>query len=156
LIAQYPDRPEFNSALAMAFLREGLPSKVLDLMPMIRSTRKVAPMMADAIEGAALVLADRPEPGSALLKTIEWNGFMRQERLVFREILLRKKIADLPLPELDVADTKDNPGAISEWRKVIGKLEKARANDVLPPLPRWEPPKMPDLPDTKPTSTAPR
>ena len=146
LIARFPERTEFKSALAMAYLQENQPAMALDLMPEIRKSRNVAPMMADAIEGTALILADRPDPGTKLLETIQWKAFMRQERLVFREILLRKEIDGLPLPELEVLEVHDNPGAISKWREAVEKLEKARSNDVLPALPKWEPPAMPELP----------
>ena len=72
---------------------------------------------------------------------------MRQERAVFRNFLVKLKISELPLPELTSPTVDENPDQIPAWRKAVERLEKDRANDVLPSLPA---PRIPgaNTPDT--------
>ena len=107
----------------------------------------MAPMMADALEGTALVLSDMGDQGAALLNKVGWKNFMRAERGIFRSILLRKEFTGLPLPLMEKEVLKDFSGPTPEWRKAVEALEKARENDVLPALPPAEVPPMPKLPE---------
>ncbi len=145
LVEEHPDKPEFVSGLAMALLRNGQPGEVLPLMATIRSSDRVAPMMADALEGTARVMLDEAEAGRALLAKVEWKAFMRQERAAFRQLLVDQQVADLPLPDIESTLPDSDPTETSEWRKAVEKLEKARENDTLPALPPIELPQMPEL-----------
>jgi hypothetical protein len=94
-------------------------------------------MMLDALEGTARILAGDAEAGTALLKRVKWQAFMRQERVVFRQILVKLEISKLLLPEQDSGDSEADadPEQQPEWRKAVKRFEKQRAGDVLPALP---------------------
>lgn len=137
LVAEHPDQPEFNSALMLAEVMAGKPAEALALLPTLRGTPRVSPMMLDALEGSARLLAGETEVGTALLKRVNWQAFMRQERVAFREILVKLEISKLLLPELESGDSEPDadPGQLPEWREAVKRFEKQRAGDVLPALP---------------------
>lgn len=148
LLEAHEDRPEFASSLAFAHLAANQPRKALDLIPTVRSSDLISPMMADALEGTALALTDSPETALPLLETVDWDRFLRQERVAFREILTSHEIANLPLPLLETTLPDDyDPAEAPAWRKAIEAAEKARETDTLPPLPPLEVPEMPEVPE---------
>jgi len=144
LIAGHPDRPEFHSVLAVARLAAGEPAAALAVVPIVRESPAVPPMMADAIEGCARVLDEQIDPGRERLAKVNWRAFMRQERAFFRGLLQSYEAEQLPLPEMVAReiDDSDTPA----WRQAVERLEKARADDVLPPLPPVVMPAAPELP----------
>ena len=144
LIAANPNQPEFLSALAFAHLMADQPDQALALLPELKRSKRVAPMMIQALEGTARVLAGEPEIGRPLLDPINWRLFMRAEALAFRNLLTRRKIRDLPLPPMELLAPPPDPAETPAWRRAVERLEKQRANDVLPELP------MPHIPGTKP------
>lgn len=144
LIAANPDQPEFLSALAFAHLMADQPDQALALLPELKRSKRVAPMMIQALEGTARVLAGEPEVGRPLLDPVNWRLFMRAEALAFRNLLTRREIRDLPLPPMELLAPPPDPAETPAWRRAVERLEKQRANDVLPELP------MPHIPGTKP------
>ena len=136
LVEASPDKPEFQSALMLAEMLEGHPVEALGRLEQLRKSPRVSPMMLSALEGTARLLAAETEVGTALLKDVRWSLFMRQERFVFRNMLIKLKIAGLALPELDAPITEANPDQIPAWRKAVERHEKDRAKDVLPALPK--------------------
>ena len=75
---------------------------------------------------------------------------MRQERFIFRSLLVKLKIAELPMPELVSPLAEVHPEQIPAWRKAVERLEKDRAGEVLPTLPTPHVPgaDLPALPDS--------
>jgi hypothetical protein len=149
LVEDYPERPEFNSALMFAEMLCGRPADALALLPKLGKSGLVAPMMKIALEGTARVLAGETEAGTALLKGVNWRLFMRQERVAFRELLVKLKIDGLPLPDLEADKVEANPDQIPAWRKALERLEKDRSGDVLPAL------ATPQIPGAEPPATPP-
>jgi hypothetical protein len=163
LVAENPARPDLISTLMFAEMLAGHPADALARLPAARDGGHLPPLLLTALEGTARVLAGETEAGTALLKQVNWSLFLRQERIAFRDPLLKLKIADLPLPELKSDSTSDDvplpelksdtveaaPDQIPAWRKAIERLEKDRAGDVLPALPA---PRVPgaDLPAAPP------
>jgi hypothetical protein len=147
LVATHPDRPEFRSALAMAFLMNGQPGQTLEQIPHLEQSPRVSPLMRRALEGTALTVNGKPELGSPLLADINWRAFLRQESLAFRNILTELEFRDLPIPDLadlqPEIDTGTDPESVPAWRRAVERLEKERAQDVLPPLP------IPRIPGTE-------
>ena len=135
LIEAHPDQPEFSSALMLAELLDGKPTEALALLPKLRECRGVSPMMKTALEGTARTLAGETAAGTAMLRDINWRYFLRQERVVFRDVLIKLKISEIPLPELDPVAPEADPEQFPAWRKMLERLEKERAKDVLPALP---------------------
>jgi hypothetical protein len=135
LVEAHPERPEFISALMLAEMSDGHAPAALARLPQLSDSRRVSPMMKAALEGTARVLAGETEAGTALLKGVNWRLFMRQERFLFRELLVQLKISGLPLPELEPPTMAADPDQIPAWRKMVERLEKERAADVLPALP---------------------
>jgi len=135
LIADHPDNPEYYSTLMLAEMMDGRPADALAHLPKLRESRRVAPLMITALEGSARVLNGETDAGKALLLNVNWRYFMRQERTVFRDLLVKLKIADLPLPELEVQKQDVDPNQVPAWRRAIERSEKLRATDVLPALP---------------------
>ncbi|MEI6656432.1 MAG: hypothetical protein WCP45_16840 [Verrucomicrobiota bacterium] len=135
LVAGRPERLEFNSALMLAEMLAGRPADALARLPQLRESRGVAPVMKSALEGAARVLAGEVGAGTALLRDVNWQLFLRQERIVFRDALLKLKISGIPLPELEAPKLEADPEKIPAWRKALERLEKDRSGDILPALP---------------------
>jgi hypothetical protein len=135
LIAKHPDMPEFNSALMLAEMLGGHPADALTRLARFGDSTRVASMMKTALEGTARVLAGETEAGAALLREVNWKLFIRQERIVFRDVLVKLKISEIPLPEMENLNVETDPELIPAWRKAVEQLEKNRAGDVLPALP---------------------
>ncbi|MCX6868826.1 MAG: hypothetical protein NTV46_22010 [Verrucomicrobia bacterium] len=140
LVEDHQDQPEFISALMLAEMLDGRPADALARLPKLRDSRRVAPMMKSVLEGTARVLVGETEAGTALLKEVNWKLFMRQERIVLRELLVKLKISGLPLPEIESPEMAADPDQIPAWRKAVERSEKERATDVLPAL---APPRVP-------------
>lgn len=128
------DKPVYNSTLMLAEMLEGRPADALALLPKVRAGKEVAPMMIAALEGTARVLVGDTEAGTALLKDVNWRDFMSQERIVFRNLLVKFENSKLPMPELANPSVEVNPDQIPAWRKAVERFEKDRAGDVLPAL----------------------
>jgi tetratricopeptide (TPR) repeat protein len=133
-LAAHPEMPELQSAMAMARLMQGRGAEALELLPAIRESRKISPMMINALEGSALVIEGRNEEGLGLLEQIRWNLFLRQERVAFRDVLIKLKIEGLPLPEFEEVVVED-PSQSRAWRKALDERQKAMEEEVLPALP---------------------
>jgi hypothetical protein len=147
-LAAHPEMPELQSAMMMACLMQGRSAEALELLPAVRQCRKVSPMMLKALEGSALVLESRNDEGVALLNQVRWSQFLRQERVAFRDLLIRLKIDGLPLPEPEEVVVKD-PSLSRAWRKALDERQKAMEEEVLPALPEATLPELPSLPAIK-------
>jgi tetratricopeptide (TPR) repeat protein len=130
----HPEMPELQSAMMMARLMAGQGAEALKLLPAVRQCRKISPMMLNALEGSALVLEGRNEEGLRLLGRVRWGLFLRQERVAFRDILIKLKIEGLPLPEFEEVVVED-PSQSRAWRKALDERQKAMEEEVLPALP---------------------
>lgn len=139
LVTARPELPEFSTTLMLAEMLDGHAAKALTRLPQLRESRRVAPMMKTALEGSARVLAGETEAGTALLQQVKWQDFLRQERIVFRDMLVKLKISELPLPALEPLKADINPDQVPAWRKAVERHEKDRAKDVLPALPNHAP-----------------
>ena len=135
LAERHPEMPEIHSALILAELMAGSPEEAMRSMPKIQESPRVSPLMRTALEGSARLLLGETARGTELLRTVRWNRFMRQERIVFRDLLVKLKISGLPLPELEKPDATQEPELVPAWRKAVQQLEKDRAADILPALP---------------------
>jgi hypothetical protein len=129
------DKPVYHSTLMLAEMLDERPADALARLPRFRGSNCVAPMMLAALEGSARVLAADTEAGTALLREVNWSLFMRQERVVFRDLLAKLKLAGIPLPELKIEPAESQPDQIPAWRKAVERLEQERAAKVLPALP---------------------
>ena len=92
-------------------------------------------MRLDPSTLALKVLAGETEAGSALLKSVDWSGFMRQERIVFSDLLAKSKVSGPSIPELKSEPPVADPGQSPIWRKTVERLQKDQTGDVLPSLP---------------------
>jgi len=134
-LVEREDYPLFHSTLMLAELLDGRSSDALARLPKLYGSRSVKPMMLAALEGTARVLAGETDAGTALIKKVDWRGFMPQERSVFRELLLRPKIAGLPVPELVTPKVQADPDQTPVWRNAVEHLDRGHAGEILPPLP---------------------
>ena len=128
-------KPPYFATLMLAEIVAGRPADALASLPKFADSKAVNPMMKTALEGCARVLAGETEAGSALLKTVAWSGFMRQERGVFNELLVKSKFSGLPIPELKSEPPVADPGQSPIWRKTVERLQKDQTGEVLPSLP---------------------
>ena len=128
------DQPVYRSTLMLAAMLDGRPADALGLLAQVRNGKGVAPMMSVALEGTARILAGETEAGTALLKDVNWRSFMSQERIVFRNLLVKFESSKLPMPELASPSVAANPDQVLAWRKAVERFEKDRAGDVLPAL----------------------
>ncbi len=128
------DKPAYQSTLMLAEMLDGRPADALTRLPKFRGSPGVPPMMGAALEGTAKVLTGDTEAGTAVLKEVDWRGFMTQERIVFRNLLVKFTHSKLPLPELASPAVALAPDQIPAWRKAVERSEKDRAGDVLPAL----------------------
>ncbi len=128
-------KPPYFATLMFAELLDGRPADALAQLPKFAGSKAVNPKMTTALEGCARVLAGETEAGSALLMTVDWSGFMRQERIVFSELLVKSKATGLPVPELKSESPVTDPEQSPAWRKTVGRLQKDQTGDVLPSLP---------------------
>jgi hypothetical protein len=145
LLQRY-DRPVYHSTLMLAEMLDGRPGEALTCLPKFKGGKEVSAMMCTALEGTARVLAGETEAGSALLKKVDWYSFMRQERTVFRDLLVKLALSEIPIPDLKSAAVEPAPEELPAWRKAVERLAKDQAGALLPALPT---PKVPgaDLPD---------
>jgi hypothetical protein len=128
-------KPPYFATLMLAEILDGRAAEALARVPEFADSKPVAPMMKTALEGCARVLAGESEAGSELLKTVDWNGFMRQERIVFSELLVKSKVAGLAIPELKSEPPVADPEQTPVWRKTLERLQKDQTGEVLPVLP---------------------
>ncbi len=135
LVANHPATAAFNATLMLAEMLDGHPAAALACLPALRASKRVTPMMKSALEGCARILTGDRVAGSALLGEVNWFQFMRQERSVFRRMLVKHQLFCLPPPEPALQSVTTTPEAIPAWRKALEHLEKDRAGDVLPALP---------------------
>jgi hypothetical protein len=135
LANDHPERLEFRSALALAYLMADQPDKSLAEISRLRESKRVAPMMIQALEGTARVLAGETEAGRALLQGINWSTFMRAEVLAFRSLLTRLEVRNLPLPDMAKLPPPPDLDNIPSWKRAVERLERQRAKDSLPALP---------------------
>ncbi|MEI6607507.1 MAG: hypothetical protein WCP35_19525 [Verrucomicrobiota bacterium] len=147
LVEEQPERPEFISSLMLAELLDDRPADALAHLPKLRVSRVLSPTTKTALEGTARVLSGDTAAGTALLLNVDWKLFMRQERVVFRDLLVKLKISEIPLPEMEQAPPAPQEEQFPAWRKMIERVEKERATDVLPALPALRAPDaLPPLP----------
>ena len=153
------NQPGYHSTLMLAEMLAGRPADALTCLPKFRNSKSVVPMMKTALEGTARILVGETETGTALLKEVDWRSFMPQERIVFRNLLVKFKISGLPLPELETPKCDTNPEETPAWRKAIERLadpDHLRHGDNPDLTPAWrkavERPEVPDKskPDTNP------
>lgn len=135
LISAHPDRPEFRSALALAYLMSDQPAKALEEIAILKDTKRISPLMLRALEGSARLLAGETAAGNALLVEINWRLFMRSESLAFRRLLTRLEIQNLPLPPMEQIAPALDVDNVPAWKRAVERLEKERAQDRLPALP---------------------
>ena len=141
LAATHPGAAEYGSALAMAHILADRPEEALKLIPALQTSRRVAPMMRDALEGTALLLNGQDDQGRTILEKVNWRAFLECEQAAFYAVLVRLQLRGLALPEfkeetVPLTESEDAPA----WRKAVENLEKVRSQDELPPLP------MPKIP----------
>ena len=127
--------PVCHSTLMLAELLDGRPAEALARLPLFCASQQVTPMMLRALEGSARVLTGDSAAGAPLLAGVDWRSFMSQERIVFRSLLAKLKISELPLSKLASPLVEVAPDQTPAWRKAVERLEKDRAGDVLPALP---------------------
>jgi hypothetical protein len=147
LVAKNPARIGLNSTLMLAEILDGRPADALTRLPQLRVCKDVDPMMKNTLEGSARVLTGETDAGTALLRDVDWTHLMRQERIVFRDMLVKLKIAAIPVPEIKSEPVATDPDQVPAWRKAVEQLEKNRSADVLPAL---QVPKGGDNPDASP------
>ncbi len=133
-LIQRQDKPVYHSTLMLAEMLDGRPAEALACLPKFRDSKAVSPTMLSALEGTARILAGETDAGTALLKDVNWRDFMSQERMVFRNLLVKFKNSQLPLAELVSPVVAVDPDKIPAWRKAVERFEKDRAGDVLPAL----------------------
>jgi len=134
-MAEQLAKPPYFSTLMLAEILAGRPAVALTRLPKFAGSHAETPMTETAMEGCARVLAGETEAGSSLLKTVDWSGFMRQERSVFGKLLAKSGIPGAPIPELKSEPTVADPGQSPAWRKTLERLQKDQTGDVLPSLP---------------------
>ena len=133
-LIEHADKPVYHSTLMLAEILDGHPAEALAQLPKVRAGNDVAPMMVAALEGTARVLNGDTEAGTALLQDVNWRDFMGQERMVFRNLLVKFENSKMPMPEMASPTAEVNPDTIPAWRKALERFEKDRAGDVLPAL----------------------
>jgi hypothetical protein len=131
-MANQLNKPEYQSTLMLAQILAGRGADALNTLPKFADCKEVEPMMKLALEGCARVLVGETEAGRALLGKVNWTGFMRQERSVFRDVLVKSTIAGLPLPEFKIESVEANPEQAPAWRKALEELQKDRTGEILP------------------------
>ena len=92
-------------------------------------------MMKTALEGTARALTGDTAAGTAMLRDVNWSLFMRQERVVFRGLLISLKSSAIPLPELKIEPPATPSDQSPAWSQALERLEKDRNSPALPALP---------------------
>lgn len=113
------DRPGYYSTLMLAEMMDGQAAAALKRLPEFEYDPGVSKVLKIALEGTARVLAGETQKGSALLAKVAWHELMPQEKILFRDLLVKAKIADLPIPELETPKAVDAPEQTPAWRKAI-------------------------------------
>jgi hypothetical protein len=131
-MAEQLKKPEYQATLMLAQILDGRATEALSCLPKFADSKEVEPMMKIALEGCARILVGETEAGRTLLEKVDWSGFMRQERSVFRDVLVKSTIAGLPLPELKIESVEANPEQVPAWRKAMEQLQKDRSGEILP------------------------
>jgi len=132
-LVEQEDDPLFHSTLMLAEMLDGRSSDALARVPKLNGSSNVKPMMLTALEGTARILAGETEAGTALLKGVDWRGFMPQERRVFRELLLKPQIPGLPVPDVVSPKVQADSDRMPAWRHAVEHLDKDHASAVHPP-----------------------
>jgi tetratricopeptide (TPR) repeat protein len=140
LVAKYPKAPDLHSGLAMAYLMDGRAAAALQQVPLMEKSKSISSVLCHAIEGTALLVSGDSAKGRPILDGLEWKSLMRCESAVFRRMLTKLQIKNMPLPELVLAQPEIDPATVPAWKKALERLEKQHAQDVLPTLPT---PKIP-------------
>lgn len=145
-------KPEYFATLMLAEILAGRPADALTRLSELADGKAVNPMMKTALEGCARVLDGDTEAGSALLKSVDWSGFMRQERIVFSELLVKSRITGLTIPELKNEPPVADPEQTPAWRKTVERMQKDQTGEILPslPTPRVKSADWPAIPPDKP------
>jgi hypothetical protein len=128
-------KPAYFATLMLAEILAGRPADALTRLPQFADSKAVTPMMKTALEGCARVMAGETETGSNLLKNVDWNDFMRQERIVFSHLLVKSTLSGLPISEVKAEPPEADPEQSPAWRKTVGRLQKNQTGVVLPSLP---------------------
>ena len=128
-------RPVYHSSLMLADLLDARPADALLCLASFRQHTGVSPMMQAALDGTARVLTGDTAAGAAMLRDVDWSRFMRQERLVFRDLLASHQELSIPLPELKIEPPPPPTDPCPAWRNALNRLETDRAASALPALP---------------------
>ncbi|KAB2641095.1 MAG: hypothetical protein DVB25_02950 [Verrucomicrobia bacterium] len=128
------DRAAFYATLMLAEMLDGRAAEALTRLPKLRDSQEVAPMMLRALEGSARMLVGETEVGTRLLDGVDWQGFMSQERSVFRNLLVQHRRVGLPVtaaaqPKFDASSQPLPPRS-----NAVGHLAKERVS-VMPQRP---------------------
>ncbi len=132
LVEKHPDIPGIRSSLAMARLAAGEPREALEILdgPVEGGQETLRAMRA-----AALVSAGEEEEGRTLLAGVDWRKMFRQEALFLRDLLVRSRVQDLPLPEINTDLFESDPESVPAWKNALRLLEENRNLETLPELP---------------------
>lgn len=60
---------------------------------------------------------------------------MRQERIVFSDLLAKSKVSGPSIPELKSEPPVADPEQTPAWRKTLERLQKDQTGELLPSLP---------------------
>ena len=150
LTNEYPDLTQLNSSLMLAEMMAHRNQDAAALVPAMRASKGISPMMKDALEGTLLFLNDDLDGSRPLLDKVNWKAFLPQEQVAFNA-LLRDKTAEadakkfnLSLPEISQA--KQSDPETPAWRRAVERMEQDRSKDILPALPNDRLTKNNDLP----------
>jgi len=113
------DQPGYYSTLMLAEMMNGQSAAALARLPEFEYDPGVSKMLKIALEGTARVLAGETKKGSEMLNKVDWRSLIPQEKIVFRDLLVKSKISDLPIPELETPKAVADPEQTPAWRKAI-------------------------------------
>jgi hypothetical protein len=140
LAQKHPEMSELNSALMLAEMMDARPGDALARLPKLQESQRVPPTVKEALEVTARVLTGEIDSGSKILADVPWDGFMKQEQVIFRDLLALDPKVELPQSLTRQPAEQIDPEQVPAWRKAIEKMEQDRAGDILPALP---PPRLP-------------
>jgi len=118
-LCDHEDQPGYYSTLMLAEMMNGQAAAALARLPEFEYDPGVSKALKIALEGTARVLAGETQKGSALLAKVDWRGLTPQEKILFRDLLVKAKIADLPIPELETPKAVADPEQTPAWRKAV-------------------------------------
>ena len=113
------DKPGYYSTLMLAEMMDGQAATALARMQEFEFDPGVSKVLKIVLEGTARVLTGDTRKGSAMIAKMAWGELMPQEKIVFRDLLVKAKIADLPIPELETPVAVADPEQTPAWRKAI-------------------------------------